>query len=320
MSTFAESDRIRTACGSSSTRLARLLDAFLCALPLPLAAQEQRVFSSPVEAATALFAAVKSDDTAAPRIYSRSRFPAAAFLGRCGRGQEFAGTVRQRVGSNAQARLRRSGSGDYLPGLRQLARTDSDCQEDNGWVFDTAAGKHELIYRRIGRNEIYTMRVLENLASAQREYESEDHDGHQFARYILSDPGKQDGLYWETAEGSSPSPIGPLIPDATTQGYKVQKHEENAIVAPFHGYFYRVLSSQGKNAPGGAKNYIVDGKMTGGFAFLAWPAEYRSSGVMTFMINQDSVIVQKDLGPDTASIAKGMSVFNPDSTWEQVGQ
>lgn len=319
MSTFAESDSIRQCCGSSCAPLATLLVAVLLALPLNLAAQEQRVFSSPVEAATALFAAVKSGDSAA------------------------LGSI---LGADSQQLL---SSGDPVADKNALAQFASEWDEmhrlayddrgrviiylgadnwpapipivkkDGGWVFDTAAGKDELIYRRIGRNEIYTIGVLQDLVGAQQEYQSEDHDGvRQYARYILSDPGKQNGLYWEPAEGSPPSPIGPLIADATMQGYKVQKHEENATVAPFHGYFYKVLNGQGKNAPGGAKNYIVDGKMRGGFAFLAWPAEYRSSGVMTFMVNQDSVIVQKDLGIDTTTIAKGMSVFNPDSTWEQV--
>jgi hypothetical protein len=320
MSTFAESDRIRATCGSPSARVAGLLITFLCALPLPLAAQEQRVFSSPVEAATALFTAVKSDDTAA--------------LG------SILGPDSQQLLSSGDPVADKNSLAQFASQWDQMHRLAYDDQsrviiylgsnnwpapipivkKDGGWVFDTAAGKDELIYRRIGRNELYTIGVLENLANAQREYQSEDHDGHQFAKYILSDPGKQDGLYWETAEGSPPSPIGPLVADAATQGYKVQKRAEGSTAAPFHGYLYKVLTSQGKDAPGGAKNYIVDGKMTGGFAFLAWPAEYRSSGVMTFMVNQDSVIVQKDLGPDTATIAKQISAFNPDSSWEQVEQ
>jgi hypothetical protein len=320
MSTFAESARTLTTCGFPSARLASLLVAFLCALPVPLAAQEQRVFGSPFEAATALFAAVKSDDTAAlgsilgadsPQLLS-SGDPVADKNSLA----QFASEWDQmhRLTYDDQGRVIIYLGADNWPAPIPIVK------KDDGWVFDTAAGKDELIYRRIGRNELYTIGVVNSLASAQREYQSEDHGGHQFARYILSNPGTQDGLYWETAEGSPPSPIGPLVAAATTEGYKVQKHEESATAAPFHGYFYKVLTSQGKNSPGGAKNYIVDGKMTGGFAFLAWPAEYRSSGVTTFMVNQDSVIVQKDLGPDTATVAKDMSVFNPDSSWEQVEQ
>ena len=164
-------------------------------------------------------------------------------------------------------------------------------------MFDTAAGKDELLYRRIGRNELFTIKVLENLADAQTEYASEAHDGegHRsvYARKILSDIGKQNGLYWETAEGQPESPIGPLVASATAAGYR---KGTGGNPVPFHGYYYKVLTKQGRNAPDGAMNYLVDGKMTKGFAFLAYPAEYRASGVMTLMINQDGVIVQKDLG------------------------
>lgn len=193
-------------------------------------------------------------------------------------------------------------------------------KKDSGWVFDTAAGKDELLFRRIGRNELFTIRVLEDLADAQSEYASEAHDGGSegvFAQKILSDAGKQNGLYWETAEGQPESPIGPLVAKATAAGYK-RDSGDNPI--PFHGYYYKILTRQGRNAPSGAKKYLVDGKMTNGFAFLAYPAEYRASGVMTFMINQDGVIVQKDLGPDTAKLANAISEYNPDKTWQEVDE
>ena len=193
-------------------------------------------------------------------------------------------------------------------------------KKDSGWVFDTAAGKDELLYRRIGRNELFTIKVLEDLADAQSEYASAAHDGGTegaFAQKILSDAGKQNGLYWETAEGQPESPIGPLVAKATAAGYK-RDSGDNPI--PFHGYYYKILTGQGRNAPGGAKKYVVDGKMTNGFAFLAYPAEYRASGVMTFMINQDGVIVQKDLGPDTAKLSSAISEYNPDKTWQEVDE
>jgi hypothetical protein len=193
-------------------------------------------------------------------------------------------------------------------------------KKDSGWVFDTAAGKDELLFRRIGRNELFTIKVLENLAVAQSEYAGQAHDGGsegEFARKILSDTGKQNGLYWEAGEGQSESPIGPLVAKATAAGYK-RDTGENPI--PFHGYYYKVLTAQGRNASGGAKKYVVDGKMTNGFAFLAYPAEYRASGVMTLMINQDGVIVQKDLGPDTAKLASAISEYNPDKTWQEVDE
>lgn len=185
-----------------------------------------------------------------------------------------------------------------------------------GWVFDTSAGKQELLYRRIGRNELYTVDVLKDLAAAQEEYASEirgDQSVRQFAQKIQSDPGKQNGLYWARANGEPESPIGPLIASATAEGYKTG----TTAPIPFHGYYYRILTSQGSNAPGGAKNYLIEGKMTEGFAFLAYPAEYRASGVMTFMIDQNGIIVQKDLGPDTAKLASEMTTFNPDKTWDQ---
>jgi Protein of unknown function (DUF2950) len=187
----------------------------------------------------------------------------------------------------------------------------------DGWKFDTEAGKRELLFRRIGRNELFTIDVLADLADAQEEYASEIRDGgsvKQFAQKIQSAPGKHDGLYWKVSAGEEESPIGPLIADATEEGYETGA----AAPIPFHGYYYRILSGQGKNAPGGAKDYMVDGKMTQGFAFLAYPATYRASGVMTFMINQDGVIVQKDLGTDTAKLANQITEYNPDESWEEV--
>lgn len=188
-------------------------------------------------------------------------------------------------------------------------------REGDGWVFDTESGKEELLYRRIGQNELYTIDVLRDLADAQREYASEGRDGDvaQFAQKIQSDSGKHDGLYWPVAAGEQESPIGPMIADATEEGYKTGA----GTPIPFHGYYYRVLTRQGKNAPGGAMDYTDNGKMTNGFAFLAYPAAYRASGVMTFMINQDGVMVQKDLGPETPKLANEISEFNPDKTWDQ---
>jgi hypothetical protein len=193
-------------------------------------------------------------------------------------------------------------------------------KKDSGWVFDTAAGKDELLFRRIGKNELFTIRVLEDLAVAQSEYANEAHDDGsegEFAQKIMSDSGEHNGLYWETAEGQPESPIGALVAKATAAGYK-QNTGGNPI--PFHGYYYKVLTKQGMNAPGGARNYLLDGKMTRGFAFLDYPAEYRASGVVTFMINQDDIIVQKDLGPDTAKVASAISEYNPDKTWDELDQ
>jgi hypothetical protein len=299
-----------------------LLTALMLSLPLQLAAQQQqREFGSPSAAASALFAAAKADDTAVlvailgpdSRQLLSSGDPVADKNALAQFSSEW--DQMHRLAFDEQGRvIIYLGSDNWPAPIPIVKRKD-------GWVFDTAAGKGELIYRRIGRNELYTIAILHNLAGAQKEYASEPHDGvQQYARYIMSDPNKQNGLYWETSQGQPPSPIGPLIAEASTQGYSVRKRAAPRTAAPFHGYFYRILTSQGRNAPGGAKNFIVDGKMAGGFGFLAWPAEYRSSGVMTFMINQDSVLVQKDLGPDTSTIVKTISSFNPDSTWELVEQ
>jgi hypothetical protein len=192
-------------------------------------------------------------------------------------------------------------------------------KKGNAWYFDTAAGKQEVLYRRIGRNELDTMDVLNALVDGQKEYSSQAHDGDTTKHYalkIVSDPGKHNGLYWKAAAGEPQSPIGPLIADAVAAGYT--KREGGPT--PFHGYIYRHLDGQGKDAPGGAKSYMVDGKATGGFALLAYPVEYRNSGVMTFIVDQDGIVYQKDLGPETAKIAASMTQYNPDSSWQKADQ
>jgi len=280
----------------------------------------QQVFASPDAAASALVAAGKADDTKAL--------------------SSILGPDADQVISSGDPVADKNARDDFARRYQEMHRLEYDGQgrvilyvgannwpvpiplvkKNGGWVFDTAAGKEELLYRRIGRNELFTIKVLEDLVDAQSEYASEAHDGestNQFAQKILSDPGKHNGLYWEAAEGQPGSPIGPLVASATAQGYK---KDSGGNPIPFHGYYYRVLTEQGKNAPGGARNYLVNGKMTNGFAFLAYPAEYRASGVMTFMINQDGIIVQKDLGPDTAKLASEMAVFNPDKTWQEVDE
>jgi Protein of unknown function (DUF2950) len=183
----------------------------------------------------------------------------------------------------------------------------------NSWYFDTAAGKKEILYRRVGRNEISTIHVSQELVAAQKEYYSRHNS--EYAQKILSSAGKQDGLYWKVDNGQPQSPIGPLVATAVAEGYRPTQNE--AHPTPYRGYYYRTLTGQGSSAPGGAKNYLVDGKMTGGFAFVAYPAEYRSSGVKTFIVGADGVVYCKDLGPDTATIAKAMKSFNPGASWKK---
>ena len=187
------------------------------------------------------------------------------------------------------------------------------------WYFDVAAGREEILIRRIGRNELAVMDVCVALADAQGEYYSMHHDDgstHVFAAKFISDTGKQNGLYWESREGQPKSPLGPLAAFATNEGYSLKPDSH----VPFHGYYFHMLTRQGANVPGGAKDYVVNGRMTGGFAFVAYPAEYRNSGVMTFIINQDGVLLQKDLGTTTEQTAAAMTEFNPDQSWTPARQ
>jgi len=190
-------------------------------------------------------------------------------------------------------------------------------QKSGSWYFDTAAGKREILYRRIGSNELSVIQVSRELVDAEKEYYSQPHDsasGKQYAQNFFSDPGKQNGLYWEPASAQPESPIGPLVASASAMGYTRTPDQKPR---PFHGYFFRVLTGQGANAPGGAHSYIVNGKMTRGFAFLAYPAEYRSSGVMTFIVGQDGIVYEKDLGRRTSEIAKSMTRYDRDATWRR---
>jgi hypothetical protein len=188
-------------------------------------------------------------------------------------------------------------------------------KNDGGqWFFDTAAGKEEVLNRRIGRNELAIIAVCGAVADAEGAYYSQAHDGEhakQFAAKFISDPGRQNGLYWKSPEGQPQSPLGPMAAYATSEGYTAKPDAHTA----FHGYYFHMLKGQTDKAPGGAREYAVDGKMTGGFAFVAYPAEYGNSGVMTFMMNQDGVLLQKDLGKTTAETASAMSEFDPDPSW-----
>jgi len=182
----------------------------------------------------------------------------------------------------------------------------------NVWYFDTDAGKKEILYRRIGRNEMSTIRVCQELVAAQKEFSSTQHN--EYAQKIFSDEGQHNGLYWKASAGEAASPIGPLVASAFANGHA--KNQDGAPT-PYRGYYYLILTRQGKNGPGGAKSYVVNGKMTEGFAFVAYPAEYRSSGVMTFLVNQDGVVYEKDLGKKTDVHAKSMKEYNPDSSWQK---
>jgi hypothetical protein len=180
------------------------------------------------------------------------------------------------------------------------------------WYFDTAAGKEEILYRRIGRNEISTIAVCQELVAAQKEYYSMQHN--EYAQKILSDEGQHNGLYWKAAESEPQSPIGPLVASAFAQG---DSQNPSGAPIPFRGYYYRVLAHLVKNGPSGAKSHVANGEMTEGFAFVAYPAEYRSSGVMTFIVNKDGEVYQKDLGKKTDALAKSMKEYKHDSSWQE---
>jgi hypothetical protein len=175
--------------------------------------------------------------------------------------------------------------------------------------------------RRIGANELFTIQACLAVVDAQREYAIKIHDNDksgllEYAQKFLSDPGKRNGLYWETKAGEPESPLGPIVAQAKSEGYQ----KPSGTPAPYHGYYYKILTAQGKNAPGGAYSYLVKGKMIGGFAVVAYPAEYGNSGVMTFIVNHDGKVFQKNLGKNTAAVAKGMKEYNPDKTWTEVKQ
>jgi len=187
------------------------------------------------------------------------------------------------------------------------------------WVFDTKAGKEEMLNRRIGRNELNTIQTCLAMVDAQREYAMKDRDSDkllEYAQKFWSTKGKKDGLYWEAKEGEEQSPLGPLAAQAVEEGYTRGKPGANPL--PYHGYLYRILKAQGKSAPGGAYDYMVRGQMIGGFALVAFPAEYGASGIMTFIVNHDGVVYQKDLGKETGKIAKAMTKFDPVKTWKKV--
>jgi len=192
-------------------------------------------------------------------------------------------------------------------------------KQGDQWFFDTKAGKEEILNRRIGENELSTVQTLLAVVDAQREYAMKDRDNdgiREYAEKFGSDPGKKNGLYWPTQPGETPSPLGELVADARAEGYRRSGTKQGPI--PFHGYYFRILTRQGKQASGGAFDYVVKKNMVGGFAVVAYPAAYGASGVMTFVVNHEGVVYEKDLGKNTAAAAKAMTSFDPDKTWKKV--
>jgi hypothetical protein len=189
-------------------------------------------------------------------------------------------------------------------------------KDASGWRFDTAAGKEEVLARRIGRNELAAIRICRTYIAAQRLYAERGHDGRPaglYARTFRSDPGRQNGLYWPATRGEKRSPLGDLVAHAAGEGAAAGQGDK--APTPFHGYYFKILTAQGPAASGGAKDYVVNGEMSGGFALVAWPARQDVTGIVTFIVNQDGAVREKDLGPDSDAAARAMTLYNPDASW-----
>lgn len=275
----------------------------------------QRTFASPDDAASAFFAAMQKQDDQLPL----------SILGPAGKDVLSSGDPAE----DANARIgfvvkyqemhrfvtEPNGTLTLVVGAENWPFPIPLVNNRGSWYFDTLAGKEEILLRRIGANEIAAMDACRDLVEAQKEYFARPMGNlsKQFAQRLVSDQGRHNGLYWKDAANEVDSPLNPLIAYA----YGKSPDDQGGDQYPFNGYFFRVLTRQGPHAPGGAKNYVVDGKMTAGFAFVAYPAEYRSSGVMTFIVSESGATYEKDLGPETTKLAEAMTTYDPDSTWHQ---
>ena len=291
----------------------------VCLLHVPgslAQAGNEKTFTSPGEAALALYKAVKSSDSASMDAIFGSNAGPILHTGDDVADKHVAATFIHNYDEMHRVVVEPDQTATLYIGAENWPFPISLVKNASGaWYFDTEAGKDEILYRRVGRNENDAIEVLHTLVEAQQEYASTTHDGEQVKQYankVFSDEGKHNGLYWKTGDNDPPSPVGPLLAFAAGQGYTRKQGEP---VPPFHGYYYRMLTRQGPAAKGGAHDYMVNGRLTKGFAFLAYPAEYRNSGVMTFIINQDGIAYQKDLGQDTATLAPAISEYNPDKSW-----
>jgi len=283
------------------------------------AAVQQKTFASPEEAVKAVIAAARSDNDKELLAIFGAQAKDILFSGdpvadKQRRGRAIAAyDEKNRIDTKGDERILIIGKQDWpfpIPVVKK----------GNVWVFDAEKGREEVLNRRIGENELFTMQAMLAVVDAQREYATKDRDRNallEYAQKFISDPGKKNGLYWLAKAGEPQSPLGPIMTRLSGEGYQVKA---SATPVPYHGYYYRILMAQGKNAPGGAYSYLVKGKMIGGFAVVAYPAEYGNSGVMTFIVNHDGKVFQKNLGPNTAAAAKAMKEYNPDSTWEAVKQ
>lgn len=279
----------------------------------------QKTFSTPEDAVQALVAAAKADDAGqllsilGPEgkqlVFSGDEVQDRARLERFARAYDEKNQVVKESGKKAVLEVGNDGWPLPIP-IVQAGQ--------GNWRFDTRQGKEEILNRRIGKNELSTIQVCLAYVHAQREYASKDHNADgvlEYAQKFASDQGKRNGLYWEAKEGEEQSPLGPLVAMAKKEGYGKNPGGEPT---PYHGYYYRILKTQGKKAPRGAYDYVINGRMVGGFAMVAFPAQYGVSGIMTFMVSHDGVVYQKNLGKGTASAAQAMKSFNPDKSWKKL--
>ena len=277
------------------------------------AAAPQRSFASADEAASALAQAVKAHDRPAILAIlgagSEKWITSGDKVADRALGERFVAAYEQKhtIAADGDAHATLTLGADDWPFAFPIVKSEQ------GWRFDTEAGKSELLARRIGENELAAINVMLAIVDAERDYASEDRnkDGvREYARKFASSPGRKDGLYWPTSTGEPPSPLGALVTRAAGEGYKKGEGPR-----PYHGYYFRMLKGQGANAKGGAMDYVVKGRMIGGFAAIAYPAQYGNSGVMTFIVNHDGVVYQKDLGPQTAAKARAITRFDPGEGW-----
>jgi hypothetical protein len=292
------------------------------AMPRQVFAAPEEQFATPEEAVKALTAAATSKDTNAleaifgPELHG---LVSADAVQASNRFAFFARRIAARVNlaRPADDKVLLEIGYDNWPFPIPLVR------QDGKWQFDTAAGQEEIVNRRIGMNELGTIRVCQAFVDAQREYASKarNSDGVlQYAQHLRSSPGKHDGLYWHAAEGEEASPLGPLIAAARGEGYTHESKIMTDVQKPYHGYYFKILTQQGRHAPGGKYNYIINDRMIAGFALVAWPAEWGNSGIMTFIVSREGNVYEKCLGPKTAAIAGKMTTFDPDSTWKLTGE
>lgn len=274
----------------------------------------EKTFPSPGDAVAAFYDAVKSGDAQAQAAILGSNAGTVLHTGDDVADKNMMANFVRRYDQMHRVVIEPDGTATLYIGAENWPAPIPIVKNSSGaWYFDTEAGKKEILYRRVGTNENDAIEVLYAMVDAQKEYASEPRDGNtkHYALKFLSAEGKRDGLYWKTSDNEQPSPIGPLAAEASSQGYSAKQGEQK----PFHGYYYRILTKQGPAAKGGAKDYLSNGQLTRGFAFVAYPSEYRNSGVMTFIVDQDEIVYEKDLGPDTQNLATSMTEYNPDKTW-----